>query len=127
MLAEPGRYRTATEESFRFLTLNHALLSYISALGAHRARLEDESVHQLILDSHRVIHQHLERLQQELHHHCENSSDQPIDSSGLEKRFTERREDDQSSAKLVLEQLHLIYRMLPELHSLAGKFAVRTK
>ncbi len=127
MLAEPGRYRTATEESFRFLTLNHALLSYISALGAHRARLEDESVHQLILDSHRVIHQHLERLQQELHNHCENGSDQPIDSSGLEKRFTERREDDQSSAKLVLEQLHLIYRMLPELHSLAGKFAVRTK
>lgn len=127
MLAEPGRYRTATEESFRFLTLNHALLSYISALGAHRSRLEDESVHQLILDSHRVIHQHLERLQQELQNHCENCPDQTIDSNGLEKRFTERREGDQSSAKLVLQQLHLIYRMLPELHSLAEKFAVRTK
>ncbi|MCE7602490.1 TIGR01666 family membrane protein, partial [Vibrio fluvialis] len=25
MLAEPGKYRTATDESFRFLTLNHAL------------------------------------------------------------------------------------------------------
>lgn len=36
MLAEPGRYRAAADESFRFLTLNHALLSYISALGAHR-------------------------------------------------------------------------------------------
>ncbi len=38
MLAEPGKYRTAVDESFRFLTLNHAMLSYISALGAHRTR-----------------------------------------------------------------------------------------
>jgi uncharacterized membrane protein (TIGR01666 family) len=125
MLAEPGRYHTATDESFRFLTLNHALLSYISTLGAHRARLEDESVHKLILDSHSVIHQHLERVYQQLQQQAETCDTSDIDSVGLERRLTDWREDDTSSAKLVLQQLHLIYQMLPELHSLATTLAVR--
>lgn len=125
MLAEPGRYRAAADESFRFLTLNHALLSYISALGAHRTRLDDETVHQLVLDSHRVIHQHLDLLHQQLSNHCEECDTSGIDSSGLEKRLAEWREDDEGSARMVLQQLHLIYRMLPELHTLASKFAVK--
>lgn len=125
MLAEPGRYRAAADESFRFLTLNHALLSYISALGAHRTRLDDETVHQLVLDSHRVIHQHLDLLHQQLSNHCEECDTSGIDSSGLEKRLAEWREDDEGSARMVLQQLHLIYRMLPELHMLASKFAVK--
>jgi uncharacterized membrane protein YccC len=125
MLAEPGKYRTATDESFRFLTLNHALLSYISALGAHRTRIDDEIVHQLVLDSHRVIHQHLDVLYQQLFTHCGDCDTSTIDDSGLEKRLAEWREEDDSSARMVLQQLHLIYRMLPELHSLASKFAVR--
>ncbi len=125
MLAEPGRYRAAADESFRFLTLNHALLSYISALGAHRTRLDDETVHQLVLDSHRVIPQHLDLLHQQLSNHCEECDTSGIDSSGLEKRLAEWREDDEGSARMVLQQLHLIYRMLPELHTLASKFAVK--
>lgn len=125
MLAEPGKYRTATDESFRFLTLNHALLSYISALGAHRTRIDDETVHQLVLDSHRVIHQHLDILYQQLFTHCGDCDTSTIEDAGLEKRLAEWREEDDSSARMVLQQLHLIYRMLPELHSLASKFAVR--
>ncbi|MEI8658262.1 YccS family putative transporter [Vibrio sp. Hal054] len=125
MLAEPGKYRAATDESFRFLTLNHALLSYTSALGAHRTRIDDETVHQLVLESHRVIHQHLDALYQQLYNHCTESDAINIDDSGLKERLSEWREEDSSSARLVLQQLHLIYRMLPELHSLAAKFAVR--
>ncbi len=127
MLAEPGKYRTATDESYRFLTLNHALLSYISALGAHRTRLDDEAVHRLVLDSHKVIHQHLDALYQQLYNHCSEADTQNIDDSGLKERLTEWREEDNSSARMVLQQLHLIYRMLPELHSLAAKFAVRVE
>lgn len=127
MLAEPGKYRSATDESFRFLTLNHALLSYISALGAHRTRIDDESIHQLVLDAHRVIHQHLEVLYQQLFTHCEQCDTSDIDNIGLEKRLSEWREEDDSSARMVLQQLYLIYRMFPELHSLASKFAVRVQ
>ncbi|WP_348254380.1 YccS family putative transporter [Vibrio parahaemolyticus] len=125
MLAEPGKYRAAVDESFRFLTLNHAMLSYISALGAHRTRIEDESTHKLVLDAHRCIHQHLDVLHQQLHQHCEECDLSNIDDAGLEQRLNEWRDEDDSSARMVLQQLHLIYRMLPELHSLASKFAVR--
>ncbi|MBE3995006.1 TIGR01666 family membrane protein [Vibrio parahaemolyticus] len=125
MLAEPGKYRAAVDESFRFLTLNHAMLSYISALGAHRTRIEDESIHKLVLDAHRCIHQHLDVLYQQLHQHCEECDLSNIDDAGLEQRLNEWRDEDDSSARMVLQQLHLIYRMLPELHSLASKFAVR--
>ncbi|EGR2299026.1 TIGR01666 family membrane protein [Vibrio parahaemolyticus] len=125
MLAEPGKYRAAVDESFRFLTLNHAMLSYISALGAHRTRIEDESIHKLVLDAHRCIHQHLDVLHQQLHQHCEECDLSNIDDAGLEQRLNEWRDEDDSSARMVLQQLHLIYRMMPELHSLASEFAVR--
>lgn len=125
MLAEPGKYRAAVDESFRFLTLNHAMLNYISALGAHRTRIDDNAIHQLVLDAHRCIHQHLEVLHQQLHQHSEECDLSAIEDAGLEQRLNEWRDEDDSSARMVLQQLHLIYRMLPELHSLASKLAVR--
>ncbi|MEF1289603.1 YccS family putative transporter [Vibrio sp. M260118] len=125
MLAEPGRYVSAIDESYRFLTLNHALLSYISALGAHRTRIGDEVTHKLILDSHRVIHQHLELLYKQLNDNCEQCDSSEFDDPILEQKLSEWRDEDGSSARMVLQQLHLVYRMLPELHSLASKFAVR--
>jgi uncharacterized membrane protein (TIGR01666 family) len=126
MLAEPGRYRGATEESFRFLTLNHALLSYISALGAHRQRLKDESIHLLVIDAHRTINSHLDTLEQQLLGQCDNCNFATIEQLNLAKRLSEWRDEDEGSARMVLQQLHLVYRMLPELHSLANQLSVRT-
>ena len=37
MLMEPGHFRKEADIGFRFLVLSHTLLSYLSALGAHRA------------------------------------------------------------------------------------------
>lgn len=125
MLAEPGRYVAAIDESYRFLTLNHALLSYISALGAHRTRIDDKATHQLILDAHRVIHQHLTALHNQLAQQNNANEERDIDDRALEQRLTEWRDEDDASVRMVLQQLHLVYRMLPELHSLANKFAVR--
>lgn len=125
MLAEPGRYQSAIDESYRFLTLNHALLSYISALGAHRTQIADEATHKLILDAHRGIHQHLDILYAQLNQHSDVCDTSEINDASLEQKLSEWREEDESSVRMVLQQLHLIYRMLPELHSLASKFAVR--
>ncbi len=127
MLVEPGKYRTSEDESFRFLTLNHALLSYISALGAHRTRIDDEATHKLVLDAHRVIHEHLDALNDQLYSHCEQCEVKNTYDPDLDKRLSEWREEDESSVRMVLQQLHLIYRMLPELHTLATKFAVKVK
>ncbi|OLQ84855.1 TIGR01666 family membrane protein [Vibrio ponticus] len=125
MLVEPGKYRGAVDESFRLLTLSHALLSYVSAMGAHRQRIENDTTHQLVLQSHRVIHRHLDVLYTQLHDQCIECDTSDIDDPALESRLAEWREEDDSSARFVLQQLYLIYRMLPELHSLASKCAVR--
>ncbi len=125
MLVEPGKYQSATDESFRLLTLNHALLSYISAMGAHRELIENDNIHQLVLQAHRVIHRHLDMLYTQLHDCCIDCNAAEIDDPAIEARLAEWRDEDDSSARLVLQQLYLIYRMLPELHSLANKCAVR--
>ncbi|MBV1843173.1 MULTISPECIES: YccS family putative transporter [Photobacterium] len=124
MLSEPGRYRMATDECFRFLTLNHAMLSYISALGAHRTRLEDEQTHHLVAQAHRQIHAHLDCLAAQLDGNV--CAQAPDSDSLLEQRLAQWRDEDCTSARMVLQQLHLIQRMLPELHSLANKLAART-
>ncbi|MEZ9565307.1 YccS family putative transporter [Vibrio artabrorum] len=127
MLVEPGKYRTSEDESFRFLTLNHAMLSYISALGAHRTRIDDEATHKLVLDAHSVIHEHLDALNEQLFSHQEQCDVKNAYDPELDQRLNEWREEDESSVRMVLQQLHLIYRMLPELHTLATKFAVKVK
>ncbi|UXI00263.1 YccS family putative transporter [Photobacterium sp. TY1-4] len=125
MLAEPGRYRMATEECFRFLTLNHAMLSYISALGAHRTQLNDEQTHYLVAQAHRQIHGHLDCLAEQLNgNHCVQAPQSDLE---LEQRLAQWRDEDNTSVTMVLQQLHLIQRMLPELHSLANKLAARTR
>lgn len=124
MLAEPNKYKKAIDESFRFLTLNHAMLSYISALGAHRKRIDNPETHLLILDAHKGIHQCLEQLESQLFKQDNNITPDSIDSE-LDKRLSEWREGDEEAVRLILQQLHLIYRMMPEMYSLANKFAVR--
>jgi uncharacterized membrane protein YccC len=44
----------------------------------------------------------------------------------IEQRLAKWRDEDCTSGRMVLQQLHLIHRMLPELHSLANKLAART-
>lgn len=127
MLVEPGRYRFAIDESFRFLTLNHALLSYISALGAHRTIIDDEVTHQLIVDAHHDIHKHLKILYGQLSNYSAECDFSSLDRYEIKARLEEWREDGEESVRMVFQQLHLIYIMLPELHTLASKFATRVK
>ncbi|AJQ93641.1 YccS family putative transporter [Gynuella sunshinyii] len=123
MLSEPDKYRISVEESFRFLTLSHAILGYISALGAHRTKLIQAPTHQLVIDSHNLIHRHLETLHKQLNNKDHSMDLSTIGQSELEQRLNEWRDEDESSARLVLQQLQLIYRLLPELHTLAEKIA----
>ncbi len=43
MLREPGRYRRNLDAGFRFLALSSTLLGYLSALGAHRGALANQT------------------------------------------------------------------------------------
>jgi uncharacterized membrane protein (TIGR01666 family) len=131
MLVEPNRYRTKIDESFRFLTLNHALLSYISTLGAHRQRIDEETTHRLILDAHLVIRKHLLQIASSVNKQSltdsSNSADvDEIDREKIEHGLSLWREDDSSSARLILQQLHLVYRMLPEMHALSKSLGLNS-
>lgn len=45
MQVEPRKYRLFSEEAYRMTHLNHALLSYISAFGAHRTQYRSMETH----------------------------------------------------------------------------------
>lgn len=124
MLVEPGKYRASVDDSFRFLTLNHALLSYISALGSHRQRIAEDTTHLLILEAHREIHQSLQMLFEQLAHdsRSEVTEEQFTDT---QEKLSHWRKDEVGSTAMILQQLDLIYRMLPELQTLANRFAQR--
>ncbi|MCE8018700.1 TIGR01666 family membrane protein [Halomonas sp. MCCC 1A11036] len=55
LLQEPEHYRRRdADEGFRFLVSSHTLLGYLSALGAHRHRLEDAGADRLLGVAQRV-------------------------------------------------------------------------
>ncbi|PMH44506.1 TIGR01666 family membrane protein [Vibrio sp. 10N.286.49.B3] len=127
MLVEPGKHQSAIDESFRFLTLNHALLSYISALGAHRTHIENKVTRDLILEAHIEIDKHLTSLNQQLLNSSQFSDKIWQHHTDIELRLSEWRDGDDESARMILQQLHLIYQMLPELHMLGSQFAHRVQ
>ena len=116
MLAEPGRYQLAKDESFRFLTLSHALLSYISTLGAHRVQLADSVIEQTLLEPARLLDEHLQQLEQQLSGTIESESDLPskycraADSSMISK---------DPQIQMLIQQFQLMLKIMPELHELA--------
>ncbi len=129
MLMEPDKYQLSSDACFRFLTLSHVLLSYVSALGAHRAKITDEQTHMLILDTHRVINktlsdviQRIANPQPQVDNECDKLQFLPKLYS-LEAQLTQWKDvetnDPNQTLRLVLQQLHLIYSLLPELSTLS--------
>ncbi|MCE8017322.1 TIGR01666 family membrane protein [Halomonas sp. MCCC 1A17488] len=63
VLQEPEAYRRRiADDGFRFLVLSHTLLSYLSALGAHRQRLGEEARDTRLLPEGRCIADYLKTL-----------------------------------------------------------------
>ncbi|UJF18175.1 YccS family putative transporter [Vibrio sp. SS-MA-C1-2] len=122
MLAEPERYQSHKAESFRFLTLNHALLSYISTLGAHRRQLDCDNTHLLISQAHRQIHFELVFIQQTLLDNADQIAQNELEHNRklLENQLNQWNKRSQDPSVMVFQQLHLIYMMLEEMRELAA-------
>ncbi|WP_018606234.1 YccS family putative transporter [Uliginosibacterium gangwonense] len=119
MLAEPGRYRMAPEATLRFLHAGHSLLGYISALGAHRERIENWQQDAQITATERHIRASLQGIANALDSHaCTQITDfEPIPearSAQASANPVERR---------LMRQLRVIEQLLPELAELASAFA----
>ncbi|NHB97007.1 YccS family putative transporter [Photorhabdus stackebrandtii] len=108
MSAEPKSYQTSQEEAFRLLCLNHTMLSYISALGAHRDKLDNN----VILD---ILHDAICYVDTAL-------KPALIDDDRIEqifvniaKRIEQTPAERDSKEQLVLQQTGLLIGLLPEI------------
>ncbi|MFP6841516.1 MAG: YccS family putative transporter [Acinetobacter sp.] len=110
LATEPDFDPTQKSLAFEFLCLNHTLLSYIAALGAHREKLEDQEVLQL-------LELGLDNIQGSLLK--DEMPDLNIQNmlSTIRQRLAHNDEEDQS-ALIVLQQLSLMFSILKQLSRL---------
>ncbi|CAM3327827.1 MULTISPECIES: YccS family putative transporter [Yersinia] len=108
MSAEPKNDRKTHEAAFRLLCLNHTMLSYISALGAHREKLTNPAILELLNDAICYVEAAL--------------SEEPVDDirmnkalAALSARSAQFSPDPESKEPLVLQQVGLLLELLPEL------------
>lgn len=121
MLLEPEHFRKDADTGFRFLVASHTLLSYLSALGAHREALaEDEENDALLAKATDYIVNSLESLAQQL------MTKQPVaiqdtQQEELIKELEQFPEEMNDSLKLVLTELGLICRQLSLIRTFANQ------
>lgn len=102
------------ETAFRLLCLNHTLLSYISALGAHRDRLDNNDVLELLNDAVCYVDSALQHAEQD---HPRLTQAFKNLSGRIEMLVTAP----DSKEHLVLQQIGLVLELLPELTRLSAQ------
>lgn len=111
MSAEPQPDPELMNHCFRYLCLSHSLLSYISALGAHRDQLND-AVTLTFLD------ECLSDLRRTLLHDEHQHINPVIMLNTLKQQVENSNPDAGSKQQLILQQINLILDVLPELGQL---------
>ncbi|MNZ79749.1 hypothetical protein D3C78_983600 [compost metagenome] len=119
MLLEPGHFRKDAELGFRFLVLSHTLLSYLSALGAHRDALPQDVSDGLIRQAAETLTASLDEIAARL------SEKRPVEiysdtEEQLAKQLEQLPEEQDDAHRLVQSQLALICRQLAPLRTLAA-------
>lgn len=119
MLREPGYARGNLDGGFRFLALSNTLLSYLSALGAHRAQSASVDADPIIDAGHRQLQQSLAQLADALGRR-EAASPQE-EEIALADALEQVPDDIDDKARLVRTQLALMLRLLPRLRGTAAE------
>ncbi|MCV9877756.1 YccS family putative transporter [Brenneria izbisi] len=114
MSSEPHAIRNKLDSAFRFMCLNHTLLSYISTLGAHREKITSPEILQLLDDVVRYV-------DDALHH---DETEIPRINQGLNammSRIQSLSAEPGSKELLILQQVGLLVELLPELTQLKNR------
>lgn len=119
MLREPGYARGNLDGGFRFLALSNTLLSYLSALGAHRAQSASVDADPIINAGYRQLQQSLAQLADALGRR-EAASPQE-EEIALADALEQVPDDIDDKARLVRTQLALMLRLLPRLRGTAAE------
>ncbi|YCI80383.1 YccS family putative transporter [Enterobacteriaceae bacterium] len=111
MASEPQANPKLRENAFRLLCLNHTFTSYISALGAHREKLSNPAILQLLDDA--VCY-----VDDALHHTPADEQRVQHALTELAQRISQLEPRAESKEPLVLQQVGLLISLLPEISSL---------
>ncbi|QPW29710.1 YccS family putative transporter [Edwardsiella ictaluri] len=117
MSLEPRHSAQSQEAAFRLLCLNHTLLSYISALGAHRQHLDEPVILTLLNDTVCYMDNALNYQDDEVIRRPHQSIEQ------LQQRLLTVNLPSDSAGQLVLQQISLMLDLLPELTRLKASLA----
>ena len=111
MATDPKSYQITQEQAFRLLCLNHTLLSYISALGAHREKMPNNENLTLLNDAVCYVESAIQITQQD--ETIDEKSDQLRQS--LLQRIDNTSTSDDEKTQLILEQTKLLLELIPEI------------
>ncbi len=120
MLLEPGHFRREADVGFRCLVLSHTLLSYLSALGAHRAALPAELRGGLIEHAADYLAESLEAIAERL------ARRQPPETPARDEELLAREleqlpEEADERQRLLRTELALLCRQLAPLREVAAR------
>ena len=120
MLKEPGHFRRQTDIGFRFLLLSNTLLSYISALGAHRETLAHAPTYPMLNQEAQLIAGSLEKIAQQLIklEPIEVHSDAELQQS---YRLRDLPEEEDDTLRFLQTQLLLLSQQLGSIRTLAAE------
>ncbi len=119
MLMEPGHFRKEADVGFRFLVLSHTLLSYLSALGAHRSETPGEALTPIIETAAERIAGSLDEIALGLVEKRAVSIQEDGEET-LAKDLAQLPEEMDDRPRLVQTELGLICRQLGPLRTLAA-------
>ena len=110
LATEPDFDPVQKSQAFEFLCLNHTFISYIAALGAHREKIQDQDV----LD---LLDQALENIRGALlYDEVPDLSTQNM-IQNIRQRLSQQQEEDQKPL-IILQQLSLMFSILKQLSQL---------
>ncbi|MCK6785497.1 YccS family putative transporter [Enterobacter roggenkampii] len=116
MSTEPHATAEIRETAFRLLCLNHTFTSYISTLGAHREKLTNPGILNLLDDA--VCY-----VDDALHHRPADEPRVQLALDELAQRIAHLDPGNDSKAPLVLQQIGLLIALLPEICRLQQQIA----
>ncbi|MHC5350297.1 YccS family putative transporter [Metapseudomonas furukawaii] len=119
MLMEPGHFRKEADIGFRFLVLSHTLLSYLSALGAHRSETPGEALSPTVETAAERIAASLDEIAGSLTEK-RSVSIQCDEEDALARELAQLPEDMDDRPRLVQTELGLVCRQLGPLRTLAA-------
>ncbi|QBY42847.1 YccS family putative transporter [Arsenophonus nasoniae] len=111
MLARTKTNSISPEKIFRLLCLNHSMLSYISALGAHREQLNNQTILSILDNT-------IAYIESALNFALLNNQIVKELNNPLIQRFQTIQLGKNNKEQLIVEQLLLLINLLPEITSL---------